>query len=165
MTVQLIGAGHPATLGSFNVASLPRVFDPPAQIDYPLETRFGDDLRLLGYDLIREGNAVTLTLHWQALRRMEEEYKVFVHVFDPATGSIVAQNDAVPRGWTYPTTWWEEGEFVSDEIVLSLEDVSEGRYQLAVGVYHLEGGQRLTAVAGDGAGSADSLVLAVEVLK
>jgi hypothetical protein len=104
---------------------------------------FGDDLRLLGYDLETEADSLHITLHWQALRQMEVSYTMFVHLFDPATGEIVSQADVVPYGYTYPTTWWEAGEVVSDEVVVSLEEVLPGTYSLAIGVYDANTGERL----------------------
>ena len=103
---------------------------------------FGDDLRLLGYDLEMEADSLYLTLHWQALRRMDVSYTMFVHVFDPLTGEIVGQADVVPYGYTYPTAWWEAGEVVSDKVTVSLEEVLPGTYGLAVGVYNADTGER-----------------------
>ena len=96
---------------------------------------FGDQMRLLGYDLKHEGGELRLELHWQAAQQMKGDYKVFVHLFDPATEVIVAQDDAMPRQNQYPTSWWAEGEVVSDEIVIFLKDLPPGRYRLALGVY------------------------------
>jgi hypothetical protein len=70
----------------------------------------------------------------------------------------VAQADVVPRDWTYPTTWWEAGEVVSDEIILPLERVPGGWYALAVGVYTPDEGRLLT---GDGA---DRFILDEEII-
>ncbi|HUV89501.1 MAG TPA: hypothetical protein VMY80_07590, partial [Anaerolineae bacterium] len=70
-------------------------------------------------------------------------YKVFIHLYDVESGALVVQQDTVPRQWTYPTTWWEEGEIVSDEIVLPLEGISAGRYRIAVGVYEPDTLKRL----------------------
>jgi len=111
---------------------------------------FGGQVRLLGYDLAREGDELRLTLHWQALRRMEGDYKVFVHLFDPATEAIVAQHDAMPRQNRYPTSWWAKGEVVSDVVTLSLEGVPEGDYRLAVGLYDPETLERLAAIDAEG---------------
>ena len=103
---------------------------------------FGDDLRLLGYDLEMEADSLHITLHWQALRRMDVSYTMFVHVFDSLTGEIVGQADVVPYGYTYPTAWWEAGEVVSDKVTVSLEEVLPGTYGLAVGVYNADTGER-----------------------
>jgi len=130
---------------------------PPMQAK--LDVSFGGQMRLLGYDLKREGGELRLGLHWQALQQMERDYKVFVHLFDPATETIVAQDDAMPRQNQYPTSWWAEGEVVSDEIAISLEDVPPGRYRLALGVYDPQALDRLAAVGPDGTPVANDRVI------
>jgi hypothetical protein len=105
---------------------------------------FGDVLRLLGYGLEASTDAARVTLHWQALRRMEESYKFFVHLVDAESGTLAAQVDVVPLDWTHPTTEWQAEEIVSDQLVLPLEEVPPGRYRLWVGVYHPDTGERLS---------------------
>ena len=124
-----------------------------------LDVSFGGQIRLLGYDLSREEEALRLELHWQARQQMEGDYKVFVHLFDPVTEEIVAQDDAMPRQNQYPTSWWAEGEVVSDEITISLKDAPPGRYRLALGVYDPQTMDRLAAVGPDGAPIADNRVV------
>jgi hypothetical protein len=96
--------------------------------------RFGG-ATLLGYDLRQDAAALYLTLHWQAAERMSTDWTVFVHLFDPGTERIVAQWDAKPLQGAYPTTWWREGEVVSDEVVLDLASVPDGSYRLGIGLY------------------------------
>jgi hypothetical protein len=89
---------------------------------------------------------------------MDQSYKFFIHLYDIESGDIIAQADVIPRDWTYPTTWWEAGEVVSDEIQLT--SVVPGQYQLAVGVYDPETGERLCAQDyGDLVVVSDSLIL------
>lgn len=124
-------------------------------------------LRLLGYDLEMEDGALHVTLHWQALRRMEVPYKFFVHLMDSESGDLVAQADVMPHNWTYPTTWWEVGEVVSDEIALSLEDLPPGSYRLGIGVYHPDTGERLP-ISGASSGfiaDDDRLMLQEEIIQ
>jgi len=116
------------------VTPRPRVFDAPV-IPHPLEADFGGEIRLLGYDMQREGDVVTLVLWWQAATSPAKDYKRFVHLYDPATESIVAQDDAMPRAWAYPTTWWVQGEVVSETVTLDANSVSPGEYRLGVGWY------------------------------
>jgi len=130
---------------------------PPMQVK--LDINFGGQMHLLGYDLRREEEELRLRLHWQALRRMERDYKVFVHLFDPTTEVIVAQNDAMPRQNQYPTSWWAEGEVVSDEVVIFLGGVPQGRYRLALGVYDPQTMDRLAAIGPDGTPVADNRVV------
>ena len=145
------------SLGQVEVMPLPRLFDVP-QMARVLSVDFKGQMRLLGYDLQQEGDSALLVLHWQALRRMDVPYKVFVHMYDEGTREVVVQDDAMPRRWAYPTTWWEAGEVVSDEIPLSLVGVPSGAYRLSVGVYEPDG-ERLLVSTGD-----DHLVLDDEVV-
>lgn len=132
-----------AVLGELEVQAIEREFEIP-DVEIESEVVFGTALRLLGYDLEQSDDNLLLTLHWQALRRMEESYKFFVHLYDAETGELVAQRDVVPYGWTYPTHWWEAEEVVSDVVQFSLAEVVTGKYVLGVGVYEPEGGARLS---------------------
>jgi hypothetical protein len=126
------------------VETIPRVFETPV----PAGERvflWNDVIRLHNYAVSQTASNLELTLHWQALRRMEASYKVFVHLRDPASGEIVAQADRVPREWGYPTRWWEEGEFVEDTVRLDLQGVPPGTYDLFLGLYDEATGIRLPA--------------------
>jgi len=114
---------------------------PPMQRE--VSARFGRMIELAGYDLKREENVLHLTLHWRALAAPDRHYMLFVHLADPATCRPVAQVDTMPRGFTYPTGIWAPGEIISDEVVLSLEGVPGGQYDLAVGWYEPETEVRL----------------------
>lgn len=123
---------------------------PDAADAVPTVALFGDDLRLLGFQRQRDGQRLRLTLYWRSERRMETDYKIFVHVFDPATGVPVAQDDAMPHRWAYPTTFWGPGEVVDDLIPISLAGVQPGAYGIAVGVYDPMTMERLPVADGTG---------------
>jgi hypothetical protein len=89
---------------------------------------------------------VTLTLWWQAATAPAQDYKRFVHLYDPATEIIVAQDDAMPRAWAYPTTWWAAGEVVSETVTLDISAVPTGEYRLGVGWYDPATFDRLPAI-------------------
>ena len=149
--------GRPAPLGLLQLETLPRVFVEP-QPTHPLHTLWGDALLLRGYDLQLSAESLELILYWQAQRRMDVSYKVFVHLVDVATGAIVVQDDAVPRRWVYPTTWWERGEVVEDTILLSLNGVPPGRYRLVLGLYDQGTGERLPAYSAEGERHTDDAI-------
>jgi hypothetical protein len=137
--------GQPLGIGQVEIQAVERVFEGP-EVEVPTDALFGDALRLLGYDLRLEAGTLHLTLHWRARQRMEVAYKFFAHLLDAETGDLVAQEDVMPRDWTYPTTWWEKGEVVSDEIVLVVSDAPAGVYRVSIGVYDPETGARLPVV-------------------
>ncbi|MBN1976573.1 MAG: hypothetical protein JW918_04150 [Anaerolineae bacterium] len=149
-----------ASLGSYahpqlvHVEGRERVWELPG-MQREVGARFGDRpggiIELAGYDLAQEGNALRLTLYWQALVAPERHYMFFVHVADPATGVPVTQMDAMPRGFTYPTGMWAAGEVISDEVRLSLAGVPPGQYDLAIGWYDPDNpSQRLPATDAPG---------------
>ena len=138
-TLEPLGRAHIGNFAlplrtSFEARPSPRTFDLPS-LRHPAKVDFAGDVRLAGYDLEQGADKLEVTLWWQALRAPGADYTVFVHLFDPATQSLVAQSDAPPRGGTYPTSWWATGEVVSETITLPLADVPQGTYQLAVGLY------------------------------
>jgi hypothetical protein len=142
-------AGEPLFAGQVEVRDAPCPADPPPGM-VGVDARFGEEMRLLGYRLQEEGKEIELTLAWRAERRMGIDYKVFVHVYDPATGIPAVQDDAMPLHWTYPTTYWDPGEVVPDPIRLSLSGAPPGTYALAVGVYDPATMDRLPVADRDG---------------
>ncbi len=79
-----VGPAGPVRLGTLSVALLERSCAVPP-LPHHLEADFGGEIRLLGYEMgeARAGQPFSLTLYWQALREMEEDYTVFVHLLDP----------------------------------------------------------------------------------
>jgi len=156
-------------LGEFDVETI-EVIAPERDFTVPEMERvsgvtFGGEVLLLGYDLAEKGEELRLELYWQALRQMETDYKVFVHLFDPATETIVTQHDAMPREGRYPTSRWVEGEVVSDAIILSLAKVPPGRYRLAVGIYDPQTMHRLPAIDAAGLPVRDNRVILAEEIE
>jgi len=89
-----------------------------------------------------------VTLYWQARAETAHSYKVFVHLLDEE-GRIVTQADAFPAGGKRPTTGWLAGEVIADRYALALPgNLKAGSYQLAMGLYDPESGNRLRAAGG-----------------
>ena len=106
--------GTPVQLGS---ANLPGAIDviPTAQpdtraLDRSSATRFGEDIRLLGHVVSAQGDALLVTLYWQALRSPSADYQVFLHLVDGA-GQRVGQADGPPLMGLYPTSRWQAASF------------------------------------------------------
>ena len=135
--------------------------DLPSQVA-PLEATFGGRMRLLGYQLEGEdlgpGETLLVTLFWRSLTPMTENYSVFVHLLD-GNDSIVAQRDRYPGQGTYPTSLWPAGTVIADSYALSLPStvLTPNALGLAVGLYHLETGERLEMFDPQGVLAGDSL--------
>ena len=121
----------------------------------PSTARFGDGIALLGHDL-SVGDPPALTLYWQSLASVAEDYDAFVHVVN-AAGEIVAQVDREPVGGLAPTSQWQPGDIIRDPLSIALPpDLPAGEYAVRVGLYVRETGERLT-VSGENV-IADSLL-------
>lgn len=139
----------------------------PHQSEAPAPTttqaaQFGSQARLLGYDLspstVRSGDAVTLTLHWQAAEPWTQRASVFVHLLAPS-GQTVAQADGEPGAGRLPTTSWLTGEYLTDSHVLRLPaSLPPGAYQIEIGFYFSDGA-RLPVIGVEGQMVDDRLVL------
>ena len=130
---------------------------------HPLDAIFGDQIRLLGYDLKREGDMLKIDLAWQALRDITHNYKVFAHVFDPSTETIAAQWDAMPRDNAYPTSRWLKNEVVTETLTIPLTAVPPAEYRLAIGLYEPAG--RLPISGTNGIDVANRRVILTETIK
>ncbi|MEA3460013.1 MAG: hypothetical protein U9R11_05020, partial [Chloroflexota bacterium] len=126
--------------------AVPQV-SPPMEIQHPLQAILGDEIALLGYDLlsdrVQSGEMLELTLFWQALVRPKERYKVFVQVLDGAN-HIVGQRDSEPGGGANITIIWQPGQTVADNYgVLIQPGTPMGSHRLQIGMYELDSGRRL----------------------
>jgi hypothetical protein len=114
-----------------------------------LDARLGDHVGLRGYQLnagsLSAGEALTVTLFWQAEARMDESYHVFVHLLN-AEQILVAQHDGVPVNGERPTWSWWGAEVIPDEHTLVVTpDLPSGVYTLSTGMYDPATGERLPA--------------------
>jgi hypothetical protein len=117
------------------------------QATHPLPVDLADGVSLAGYDLpssdIVPGEAITLTLYWQAREAPSTDYQVFVHLVGDESGPA-AQGDGPPLMGDYPTTMWAAGEVVADPHPVALPaDLPPGTYRLLVGMYDLQTMARL----------------------
>ena len=134
------------SVAQVRITSREHHYDVPA-MQHTLGTRFGQGITLLGYDLqpaaLRPGQALTVTLYWQPGQAISDSFKVSVQLLADDL-HVVAQEDSVPVGWTYPTTAWLPGEVIADQHVVALKpDMAVGEYNLIVALYEEQGGVRL----------------------
>lgn len=127
--------GAVAALGMVEITGTPRVFTAPP-FETALALQFDDVIALHGYTLEESADEIRITFVWQALREMDADYTVFVHLIDNA-GEIAAQIDAQPLANTYPTRLWSAGEFVQDSYSfpsMNFTEIRVGWYLQSTGV-------------------------------
>ena len=128
-----------------------RNFSYPENIE-PIKANFENKIHLLGTNVIDshiKSGDMEVTLYWQAINPMEADYTIFVQLLD-ADGKVHAQHDSQPLAGNAPTSTWTPNEIIHDKHVLNIpNDLPAGKYQLIVGLYFLETGERLSIDGGE----------------
>ena len=136
------------------------------RMQHETDLRFGEHIRLTGYDLHspdpQPGAALDLTLYWNAASTPPENYSFFLHLVaddDPRPLAQVDGNPAVPARLTQ--TWDQPGEtLISPRISLALpQGLAPGDYRVRLGLYNFESGARLPLRDASGAELGDALEL------
>ncbi|HDQ71167.1 MAG TPA: phospholipid carrier-dependent glycosyltransferase [Chloroflexi bacterium] len=122
----------------------------PGEIPNPINVNFGNRITLAGYRLDRRaahpGEAITLTLYWQAQVNLQKDYRIFAHVLG-INDQVWANTDSPPG---VPSSQWHPGEIVQDVRPLQVgETTPPDFYDIEVGVYRFEDGH-LRVIAADG---------------
>ena len=155
-------SGQEPPLGVLNLRAIP-ASSPDYAIEHPTDFRADGVIRLAGYHLPDEplapGQTLPLTLYWQGLAPMTEDYQVFVHLVDEA-GRQVAGYDKTPVDGWWPTSLWEPGQTFDDDYPLVIpQNLPPGRYQVRAGLYRLDNLQRLPLSGPPGQVIEDAAVL------
>jgi tetratricopeptide (TPR) repeat protein len=155
-------SGESLLLGPLEIPPRESLSVESLDIEHPMTVNLSNKISLLGYNLesgFRPGDGIHLTLFWQTLGEMEEDYTVFTHLIDEQ-GTLWGQKDNQPVDGFYPTTKWQAGEIVRDQYDLIIPvDAAPGEYRLEVGMYTAQTGQRLSALDSEGQWIGDKILL------
>jgi hypothetical protein len=90
-----------------------------------VEINYGDKMKLLGYDIapnrIHPGEWATLTLYWQSIATMDQDYSIGIHVTDSG-GRVISARDSYPGHGLLPTRLWRAGQILRDSYWLPIAD-------------------------------------------
>lgn len=130
---------------------------------FPARIPFSDEILLRRFSLedkaYASGDIIPLGLTWAALKPPPTNYKVFVHLVD-AQGNLVAQHDDEPRNGFQPTSGWQAGDEIQDNVGILLPvGLPPGEYSIVVGVYRGDTGERLKLKDGTDALTLGSLTV------
>jgi 4-amino-4-deoxy-L-arabinose transferase-like glycosyltransferase len=118
------------------------------RVNQPLRADFDSLIRLRGYGLdtssIAASGAITMTLQWQTLNPMDEDFTLFIHVLDQ-NGQPISQVDVPPADPNTPTSTWLAASYETlvQRIPLPV-DLPDGDYTLAFGLYRQSDFSRLS---------------------
>jgi len=152
---------------------LPGFFAPPPRYtdvnavhpQHPLDATLGENVRLPGYDVTLEERGPTLdvTLYWQALAPLAEDYILALQLVSPVPGDTTLRlnYNSWPGHGNYPTTAWRPGEVIADRYRLRLPaaDFPTQAWDLHALLFQEETGERLP-VQVNGLDAGDHLILA-----
>ncbi len=118
-----------------------------------ISAQFGDQIELAGARLypstLRPGGTLCVELDWNALKKPDGDYTVFVHLVDPS-GQVVAQTDVQPQGGFAPTSHWKAGTPQIDRHGLILPDnLTAGNYTVQLGLYRSDDQTPLRVTRGE----------------
>ncbi len=143
------------------IADCNGLFDPPAVYpDFAILRGYG----MTGLDFW-DGRRIVFFSCWEVTGDIDRDYTVFLHVLDEE-GNLVATWDHQPGNELYPTSLWQPGEFVKDELSVYLydEDVSPGTYQVRIGLYDLATNTRVPVRVGETWADGVSLLYPIRML-
>jgi RNA polymerase sigma-70 factor (ECF subfamily) len=132
----------PTTTVAGDFVTPPGAVAPPP--GHAAEIRFGDLIRLLGYDLARDhvarGAELEVTLHFQVLAA-PDGCRLFSHLVGP---SGFTNLDHGTVGGAYPVTRWRVGETIRDRFSIAIPATfSSGTYAVLVGFWQPARNRRL----------------------
>lgn len=120
----------------------------------PLAT-FGDVVELLDHHFFEEplpSGELLLRVYWRPLAITEKPLKSFVHVYgetNPETGGTLwSQDDQFPQSGRMDSRSWTPARMYRDVYYLPAGTLQAGSYELRLGWYEPESGERLLTVAG-----------------
>jgi hypothetical protein len=144
-------AGEP----SFAVYDLPAA---PESFPFSQNATFGGVITLVGYNTLLASDQVSLQLFtiWQVEDSLPEDLASFAHWLDE-DGAIVSQHD----GFDAATRYLQPGDLVVQRHILPLSgSLPQGEYELHVGLYTREDGNRLVREEGS-AENSDRVILPI----
>jgi hypothetical protein len=104
---------------------------------YSLRNRTDVGLEVIAYRLHRfsyqPGETIELTLYWQTLRPLAEDYQLQIYLLSTEGIHWLPSTFAQPGG--YSTRLWQPNRYLRDEQTISLsQTVAPGSYQIALEV-------------------------------
>ncbi len=119
-----------------------------------MDVDFENGIRLLGWEIeepeVKLGTQVKISLYFQAMKDIDEDYQVFIHGDMSGNGGRL-NGDHTPVSGQYPTGRWEKGDIVKDTWTGAVSrNLATGRMSLHVGWFNSKGRVKVTKGRDDG---------------
>jgi hypothetical protein len=156
-----VGAGMALLSAALPFAVIAPAYSRPPQltaaqvtgISHRADVTFGDALILLGYDAptvyAQPGDSIPITLYWQALKPLEKNYSIFLHLLDENDIEVQAQDkgQAYPGRGNLPTTTLVPGQTWAETWVMPVRATAYAPARLTweIGLFDVTTRARLEA--------------------
>jgi len=112
--------------------------------------RFGQTICLQQAQMNRQPGHLSLTLTWLSLSLAQPHDTIFAHV-GTAYQPPIAQSDGDACLGLLPLNIWQPGDTIREQrIILLPEEIDPAQYEIRIGVYNRETGERLPAMTSEG---------------
>jgi hypothetical protein len=142
------------------------VSNKPPTVQHPLDIRFENKARLIGYDLsapqMREGQPFTVTWYWQVVTPLDTGWQLFTHLADAKKNNRLNLDAVRSVRNVYPEERWKAGDYIKDSQELTLPgDWNSDQTLFYIGFW--KGPKRLRVTSGPQDGKNRALALTVPV--
>jgi 4-amino-4-deoxy-L-arabinose transferase-like glycosyltransferase len=127
----------------------PLTYDNPAKVMLP--QTFGGQFELTRIEVSQleaaPGDSITVNLEWKVLHPTQQDWSIFLHLIEDDLSTLHGQGDSAftHLGATLSLPDWLVGAPIYDQRTLTVDsDTPAGIYNLRVGIYALDRGQRLS---------------------
>jgi len=128
---------------------------PGLEVPLSLQANFGNDVRLLGYDVApaAAGGEIPLTLYWEVIGSPAGGVRPFIHLYD-----LWDNRWSQAETFAYPAEQWAVGETVVQRVEIPVPPgTPPGDYRLRIGFFDPASGTRLPRLDEEGRYAGDSV--------
>ena len=134
----------------------------PPGITHPLDAAFGDQIRVVGYDVappIAKGSPLGVTIYWQKLhQKTPDRYKYILQLVETLPDGqtrVIGSTEREPYNEAVRTSYWDPGKTIKEYIEVaptaSWDWQHPERYHLTLQLYHSETLAKLPVTQSQGA--------------
>jgi hypothetical protein len=102
-----------------------------ALLERPFPIAFDAPIEMLGYRIDPGNDVLWIDMAWRALADHHQSYVLFLQLLHPVTRELVVRTSDV----AIQRLDWKAGDVVHEQRGLFIDDIPQGQYELAVGLY------------------------------
>jgi 4-amino-4-deoxy-L-arabinose transferase-like glycosyltransferase len=134
-----------------------------ADVENPVDINFGDQIKLVGYELNGEtwhpGEDLKVTMYWEALDDLDEDYWLLMRLVHRRGYDLVFK-DGCPSAGRYTTDHWKKGDVIPSVHRLRIpDDAADANYRLTLSMHPFGSEEWLPVLDAQGRVTGDLVIL------